>query len=325
MAAATNAEKTENNTYTGKYKFPPIPGRLPVLTLPKGTALVLEGGGTRGFYSAGVFEAFMEKGIMFPYIAGVSAGAANALTYLSGQPMRSRQIVEHYVGTPRYVGKRNLILKGSLFNIDFIFNKIPNEYVFFDWETFGRCNTEFYTGAMNCDTGKTEWFGKEHIYQENICPDKKHVPNMKPSIASCAIPLAAHKVRYNGLKLYDGGISDPIPVEKSIADGNSFHVIVLTQNKGYIKPPFGHDRMLKMRFFKYPEVTKAMLRRHEVYNRQVALCEELEAQGKAVIIRPLKPLKVGRSTSDTAALLELYDEGHQEGREKISEILGALK
>jgi len=47
-----------------------------------GDALVLEGGGTRGFFSAGVFDAFMDAGIMFPYIVAVSVGAANALSYI---------------------------------------------------------------------------------------------------------------------------------------------------------------------------------------------------------------------------------------------------
>ena len=301
----------ENNSQ--KYTHTPIHGKLPVKTMPKGTALVLEGGGTRGFYSAGVFEAFMEEGIMFPYIAGVSAGAANALTYIAGQPLRSRQIVEYYAGTPQYVGFRNLIFRGSMFNIELVFRTIPQKHIFFDWDTFNKCKTQFYTGTMNCATGKTEWFSKEHI-----CPE------MSVTIASCAVPLMAPIVKYKGFELLDGGISDPIPIEKSLADGNDFHVIVLTQNKGYVKKPFGHEKFIRRHFRKHPEVAEAMLRRHEIYNRQLALCEELEAHGKAIIIRPLEPLKVGRTTADTKALLTLYDEGHKESRAKIPELLSHI-
>ena len=98
----------------------PIKGKAPIQILPRGCALVLEGGGTRGFYSAGVFDAFMDAGILFPYIAAVSAGAANALSYIAGQKGRNRQVVEYYVGDKRYVSKRNLLLHRSLFNMEFV-------------------------------------------------------------------------------------------------------------------------------------------------------------------------------------------------------------
>ncbi|MFR1517844.1 MAG: patatin family protein [Clostridia bacterium] len=295
---------------TPQYTHPPIPGRLPGKMLPPGSALVLEGGGTRGFYSAGVFEAFMDAGIMFPYIIGVSAGAANAVTYLSGQRLRSRQIVENYVGNPRYVSMRNFIFHRSMFNMEYIFHTIPQRHVAFDWETFRKCRTRFLTGAMDCASGKTVWFEKEEI-----------TPDFKASIASCSVPILSPIVKFKEYELLDGGVSDPIPIEKSIADGNRFHVIVLTRNAGYTKSAFGHRRFLKIFYRKYPQVAEAMLRRHEVYNRQLTLCEQLAREGRAVIVRPLKPLRVKRTSADPKALLALYDEGHDEGAAEIERIL----
>jgi predicted patatin/cPLA2 family phospholipase len=278
-------------------------------TLPEGTALVLEGGGTRGFYSSGVFEAFIERGIMFPYIAGVSAGAANALSYISGQPGRSRRIVEKYVGDPRYVSRRNLISKRSLFGYDFIFDEIPNKRLFFDWDVFGATNVRFLTGVTDCETGEPLWYEKDEL-------DRAFTVVR----ASCSVPLVSKIINHKGRKLLDGGVAAPIPIEKSIADGNGFHVIVLTQNAGYKKTPFKHKGVLRLFYSKYPKLTDVMLRRHEIYNRQVALCEKLEREGRALIIRPLKPLSVGRSTSDIPKLLALYDEGHEEGRAAVNVI-----
>ena len=123
-----------------------------------------------------------------------------------------------------------------------------------------------------------------------------------------------------GYDLLDGGISDPIPIEKSLADGNTFHVIVLTRNKGYQKEPFGHTAFLKAAFCKYPAVAEAMRTRHEIYNRQLALCEKLEKAGRAVIIRPLKPLNVSRTKAEVPALLALHDEGLYEGRAALGSI-----
>ena len=295
---------------TGRYTFAPIPGVPAKHTLPDGCALVCEGGGTRGFYSSGVFEAFQDAGLMFPYIVGVSAGAANALSYVSGQAARSRQVVQYYVNDKRYVSKRNMLLHGSMFGMDFIFHDVPQKHIYFDWDTFRKQNVRLLTGAMDCASGKTVWFEKDDISTQ-----------MEASIASCSIPLLAHIVHFKGYCLLDGGISDPVPIEKSIADGNRFHVVVLTRNAGYVKPPFSYKSLLKLVYRNYPGVVRAMLSRHETYMRQVALCEQLEEEGRAVIIRPLRPLEVGRAGSDTAKLLALYDEGREEGRAKIDEIL----
>jgi len=287
-----------------------IKGESPKIFLPKGTALVLEGGGTRGFYSAGVFEAFMDDGIMFPYVIGVSAGAANALSYISGQRGRSRQIVEHYVSDKRYVSRRNLFRYGSLFGYDFIFKEIPNKHVFWDREMFKSVDIEFLTGAIDCKTGKTVWFEKNEMSYDFI-----------ETLASCSVPLVAKVVQHKGYDLLDGGIADPIPIEKSIADGNNFHVIVLTRNHGFRLEPTSSAWLVKRTYKNYPELIEIILNRHEIYNRQLELCEKLEQEGRAIIIRPQKPLEVTRSTRDTAKLLALYDEGHEEGKIFLKELL----
>jgi len=295
------------------YTHPKIESTPYTKMLPKGTALVLEGGGIRGFYSAGVFEAFMDSGIMFSYIIGVSAGISNALAYVSGQRMRNRQVVEHYVADKRYVSKRNIIKHGSLFGYDFVFNEVPQVHVPWDIDAFDDVDIQFLTGATDCKTGETVWFDKTHINRDlAVCK------------ASCALPLASKIFKYDGCKLLDGGIVSPIPIEKSIADGNDFHVVVLTRNAGYIKEPFTHKGILKLMYGRYPKLREAMLSRHEAYNRQMALCEQLERDGKAVIIRPLEPLKVSRTGQDIPKLLDLYDEGHIEGKAAVERIMGLI-
>jgi predicted patatin/cPLA2 family phospholipase len=301
-------EQADSMTSTG-YTYEPIKGIPPERMLPQGTALVLEGGGTRGFFSAGVFEAFMDEGIMFPYIAAVSAGAANVLSYIAGQRGRNRQVVQYYVGDKRYVSKRNLIFHRSMFNMDFVFHTVPQKHIALDWEMFVMQNVRLCTGAMDCATGKTHWFEKQDIN-----------PQLEATIASCSVPVISKIVQYKEYDLLDGGISDPIPIEKSIADGNTFHVVVLTRNAGYVKPALRYERILRIIYNKYPKVVEAMVNRHTIYNRQIALCEELEREGKAVLIRPKMYVKMSRTGSDTVKLLELYDEGHLEGAGNLAGI-----
>jgi len=274
--------------------------------MPKGTALVLEGGGARAYYSAGVFEAFMDSGIMFPYIAGVSAGSANALSYVSGQRGRNRIIAEKYVKMKTYASLCNYLRTGSYFDFDFIFKSIPEKHVFWDKEMFDSADIRFLTGAINCATGETVWFEKEEI-----------ATGFTVSRASCSIPVLSRIVKHNGYDLLDGGISSPIPIEKSIADGNTFHVIVLTRNRGFVDEPYGPANLLKLFYRKYPNLIETAMRRHDIYNRQLALCEQLERDNKALIIRPHNPLTVEMLETNPQKLLMLYDEGHREGLKAI--------
>ena len=286
-----------------------IRGIKPTTTLPPKTALVLEGGGIRGFYSSGVFEAFMDAEIMFPYIVGVSAGAANALSYISGQRGRSRQIVEKYVGNKKYVSYGNMLKHRSVFGFDYIFKTIPDNHIFWDRENFHTTDIRFLTGATDCETGECVWFEKDEMDYDFI-----------QTRASCSIPFLSKIVKIGEHNLVDGAVSVPIPIEKSIEDGNNFHVIVLTRNNGYIKTPSKLKFILKLFYNKYPKLVEKMLVRHNDYNRQVALCEQLERDGKALIIRPQKPLMLDRLGSNIEKLLALYDDGEEDGKTAINRL-----
>ena len=119
------------------------------------TALVLEGGGMRGMFSAGVFEAFLQHELTFPYITAVSAGACNILSYMSHQPMRTRKIIEKYVGTKPYFSISNYLRTGSLFGWDFIFDKLPKELLPFDYDTYAKYPGELQVGTTDVSTGES--------------------------------------------------------------------------------------------------------------------------------------------------------------------------
>jgi len=288
-------------TAYSKYKLPVIPGVMPRITLPRGVGLVLEGGGTHAFYTAGVLEAFMDVGVMFPYIASVSTASKVCLSYLSGQRGRNRLIVERLVGDPRYYNT-NIIKDRSLLNFDFIFNTIPKKYLYWDQNTFDRVQTRLLTGVLDCREGSTVWFEKASLGTDFI-----------PTMASCSSPFLSKMVRFDNRELLEGGILDPIPIERSVADGNHFHVIVLTKNSGYVKNPTKISSVLRMAYHKYPHLVWALKAHHDAYNRQVLLAERLEREGRALIIRPHSTVDVSQIKAEPEKLLDLHDEGHLDG------------
>ncbi|QIB26320.1 patatin-like phospholipase family protein [Caloranaerobacter azorensis] len=272
--------------------------------------LVLEGGGMRGCYTSGVLDFFMEKDLYFPYIIGVSAGACNASSYISRQKGRSIKINLDYVQDDRYISYKNLITKRSLFGMDFIFDEIPNKLIPFDFETFNKAKEKFIIVATDCKIGQPVYFDKDE------CEDV-----VKAIKASSSLPFVAPIVEMNGKFLLDGGIADPLPIKKSIEDGNKKNVIVLTRNKGYRKSPFKLRKLLKVMYSEYPGLINAMLNRYKVYNSTLEYIEKLESEKKVFVIRPTKNMKVDRIERDVNKLKELYEMGYEDAKRCYDEMM----
>lgn len=283
----------------------------------KNIGLVMEGGGMRGLYTCGVLEYFMEQNLQFPYMIGVSAGACNSLSYASWQMGRNERVILDFMSDKRYMGMSNFLKTGNYFGMDFIFDTIPNQHVPFDFDTFQKAPHQFIVGTTNIETGQPMYFGKEDI------DPKFHVLR-----ASAALPLLSKIVYFKGHALMDGGIIDAIPVAKAMADGCEKTVIILTRNKGYYKKPSKGTRLLKVSYKKYPKLIEAMAKRHEVYNATLELINQLEAEGKAFVIRPTQPLEVGRLERDPVKLKALLDQGYADAKAlgaALIEFLGQAK
>lgn len=272
------------------------------------TGLVLEGGGMRGVYTSGVLEYLLEKKIYYPYVIGVSAGASNSCNYVARQVGRGRRVNLDYIHDWRYMSLRNLICKGSYFGLDFLFGELPNHLDVFDYDTFYRSPGMFRIGATNCLTGKTDYFEKQEI-----------TVDLKQLKASCSLPVISPIVRIDGIPYLDGGIADPIPVQKALADGCKHVVVVLTQPKGYKKSanPQSIKFLYRSLYRKYPNFIQTLENRHKNYNATLSLVEELELSGKATVIRPDGNLKLSRFEKDTLKLSALFEKGYQDASLKL--------
>jgi predicted patatin/cPLA2 family phospholipase len=279
-----------------------------VISLLQKTGLVLEGGGMRGVYTSGVLEYLLEKKIYYPYVVGVSAGASNSCNYVARQLGRGRRVNIDYINDWRYMSLRSLLLKGSYFGLDFLFEDIPNKLDVFDFATFYQAPGVFRIGATNCLTGKIEYFDKQEI-----------TADLKQIKASCSLPILSPIIKINDVPYLDGGIAEPIPVRKALSDGCEHVVVVLTQPKGYKKEANSSKIKFLYRTFyrRYPEFIRTIENRHKNYNDTLAFVEELEYQGKAIIIRPDGSLKPDRFEKDAAKLGALFEQGYRDAALKL--------
>lgn len=275
--------------------------------------LVLEGGTFRPIFSCGVMDALLDEGIVFPYCIGVSAGISDGVSYISGQRGRNIEIAMKYRNDKRYIGLSNLRKYKSIFGLDFVFGEIPESLVPFDWDAYHSYQGRIVVGVTNIETGQAE-------YLDGLKADRKFMMLR----ATCAMPLVFPPIEIDGRYYYDGGVSDPIPVRKAMEDGSSRNLIILTRPEGYHKE-LSRSTALTARHLarKYPRLREVLLSRHIRYNETVAYCEQLEKEGKAVLIRPEG--NIDSFEKDTNQLKRYYDQGYKLMLEKKEAILSLFE
>lgn len=273
------------------------------------TGLVLEGGGMRGIFTVGVLDYFMDHQIWFPYTIGVSAGASNGISYASRQRGRSRFSNIELLKKYNYIGLHHFFKGRGYIDLNFLFYIYPDMYYPLDYETYFKSTDRFVMVTSNCLTGKAEYF------------EEKKDPRRLVDIcrASCTLPILCPVAYVDGIPMVDGGVCDAIPVRRAIADGYTRNVIILTRNKGYRKA----DKNFWLPSFiykKYPAIREQLKLRYRLYNEVLDYIDQLEEEGKALVIRPEKKMKVGRTENDPLKLEALYQEGYEMG-EKAGAIL----
>jgi predicted patatin/cPLA2 family phospholipase len=269
-----------------------------------GVGLVLEGGGMRAAYTAGVLDAFMDAGVDIPYVIGVSAGANAGSDYVAGQRERNHRVFVELAADRRYAGVANLLRERSWFGMRFLFETLPDELAPFDYEALAASPRTLVVAVTDCASG-------EPVYYRQRDHDPRWFLRTVQR-ASSSLPLLSPPVVVEGRRCVDGGVSDPIPIGRSIADGNVRHVVVLTRNAGYRKEAQRQGLAARLVFARQPGVRRALRERHARYNACLDRLEALERAGKAFVLRPERRLAVGRLERDVAKLEALYRQGYDE-------------
>jgi len=270
--------------------------------LERHTGLVLEGGGMRGVFTSGVLDAFMKYELYFPYVAAVSAGACNGLSYMSRQPRRARYSNIDMLRKYGYISLKHLIERGSIFDPNVLYERFPAEIVPFDYKTYAENPAIYEMVTTNCLTGLAEYLSEKHDARRLTAIAK----------ASSSLPYVAQITKVDGIPMLDGGIVDSIPVLRATSQGHPFNIVVMTRNKGY-RSSEPDVKIPPIIYKEFPRLRVALSHRVEVYNEQLEMVERMERWGEILVIRPQRKMEVGRTCSDVEKLERLYEEGFREG------------
>ena len=276
--------------------------------------LVLEGGGMKGIYTAGVLEYFMEKELYFQNCYGVSAGACHLCSYISKQPKRAYRISLDYLKDENYCSTKSLLTTGDLFNVKMCYDTIPNKLDPYDYKMAAKYEGNAYAVATNVETGQAEYLPMKEMHRDII-----HVR------ASASLPLVSRFVSIHGHDYLDGGLADMIPLKHAMEDGNQKNVVVLTKEVGYVRKPTSHPEMFKFRYPKHPKIYELMRDRHLIYQDTMHLIEKEENAGNVFVIRPQEPNDIGRIEKDREKLEKLYWIGYEDARRRYEDLMNFLK
>lgn len=283
----------------------------------KKIGLVVEGGGMKCAYGAGIMDAFLDEGITFDYCIGVSGGSGNVASYLAGQRGRNLRFFTDHIHSPDYFGLKSLLKTGDLFGLEYIYGNLTRRDGEdpLDFPALMKNPAEYEVVVTNALTGKPEYYGREMMQQDDY----------RLIMASSAIPVACHPVELNGTPYFDGGLTDAIPVRRAMERGCEKLVVLLTKNRDYVRKPQGMRGLYRRVCRRYPRIVDAIDRRHEVYNDNLRDVFSLEREGTAFVLAASEPIHVGTYSMKEEAERALYDLGLRDFAARKAELLEFLE
>ena len=262
------------------------------------------GGALRGAFADGVLDRLQDERIETNYFIGVSAGAANGAAYVAGQRGRNFNFYTNYIMSSRAVGPIAWLKTGGSFvDLDYIYGTLSasNGKAPLDYKALIESPVKYKAVATDVETGEAVYFGKDDMKQDDyriVC-------------ASSCTPLACKPYIFKGKRYFDGYVSDPIPVEKAIADGCEKVIVLLTLPKDHMRSSKSFEKQAE-KLKKYPAVSEKLRKGAELYNKKLQICLDLERDGKALILYP-ENVRISSFEKDKKKILALYQEGYDAG------------
>lgn len=271
------------------------------------------GGGLRDIYGAGVFDYLLDEKIYFDLCIGISAGSANCASYVARQRGRNKKFYTEYSLRKEAMSPKNIVKTGEYLDLNYIYGSLSQSdgESPLDYETLRNSETEFIVVATDAETGNPRYFNKRDDIRKN---------DYKIIMASSCLPFVSKPVEIYSREYFDGGISDPLPIQKALDKGCDKLVIILTKPIDTELKTMKNDVAARMIKNRYPNMVKALDTQLQKYSENLVRALELQEEGKAIIIAPDDIFGMKTLTKDVDKLTALYKKGYSDAA-KIKKFL----
>lgn len=277
--------------------------------------LVLEGGGMRGAYTAGVLHWLLENELHFDYVVGISSGALYSGMYVLNKKESLKAAATTVAADARNVGIKPLFNEGTLVGYEFLFNEVTTQ-LDYPLESIDKIPGDIEIGVYDIAAEKTVWKNKYDIAK-----------NPKYIQAACTLPVAGKRVSIEGRDYMDGGITTMIPVSRSIEMGCEKHLIVTTKSKDYVRKPQGFwmKTVLNTVYRKFPKLIADFDNRVNVYYEERQLINKLVDEKKAIYMYPSQETGISRYQGTLGQFENLFEIGRADCEAIKDEIVSFYK
>ena len=270
-------------------------------------ALVVEGGGMRGVFTAGVCDAFLAAGYNpFDLCLGVSSGACTLASYLSGQYQRIYRLITGPMRDREFMNLRRFLKGGHFMDLDWLWDYAAAHDPLDTVAATGNPNRDFLVGVTDVETASAFY----------LKPTAETLSEYL--LASSALPVLYRRfVSLQGRLVTDGGVADPIPVEEAYRRGARRIVVIRTRPVGKGKGSFLDGCVAALFLRRYPALLTRIKDLHRVYDKAV---EFIRLPPEGTVIHQIVPppsLGTSRISARLDAIQADYRLGRQAGEEYI--------
>jgi predicted patatin/cPLA2 family phospholipase len=269
-------------------------------------ALIVEGGAMRGAWAAGVLAFLHERGERrFDLVYAASSGACSSAYFVAGMFEPGLTIWREYAC--HVVRKTNFLRRKPIIDLAYLVDHVFRRHVPLSVEALQKAPTRFFIVLTDCHTGEPVYF--------HACDDRVFAALR----ATSSMPLATRGFDYVDDHPYaDGGVSDPIPIQRALADGATDLTVVLTHKPSFRLKPM--PRWLgRLAYPEFPKVAETWTTRQCLnYNAALDLMKHPPAGVRLRVFCPLRPLPVGPFTIAQKRIDAALASGHDEALQQIA-------
>lgn len=259
----------------------------------------------RGAWAAGVLACLEERGRrQFDLVYAASSGACSAAYFVTDMWKPGLAIWRELAC--KVVRNANFLRHKPVIDLAYLVDHVMRLRVPLSVEALQKAPTRFYIVLTDCGTGEPFYF--------HACDDRVFAALR----ATSSMALATRGFDYVDGKPYaDGGVADPIPIQRAIADGATDITVVMTHNPSFRLKP--NPRWLgRVAYPNFPAVAKVWTAKQNVnYNAALELMKHPPAGIRVQVFRPLKPLPVGPFSVEPKRIAAALLRGHDEALEQM--------